>query len=635
MPTPVKILILAANPRKDLNLDREIRGLRNVIEKSHNRENFEVVDALAVRIEDLQELFLEHQPQIVHFCGHGSGNQGLVFDSEKGGEQVDTEALYELLKLSSETQPIQCILLNACYTEVQAEVFANYIDYVIGMEQEIQDRAAIAFSTGFYRALGYGRSINECYKYGCNAIQLLLGKSDLKEQQRKLAVEGGFKNVIIPEHLKPTLKTKKASDIIHPYVNTASSAQINEIQVEINKVLEQGKIIEYQDQNHNSEQEKKISSAPSQPEGIPDFLNHLLEDYFSKSSLKWSLCFTGEDQSRKLGELTGDLRNGFSGTGNGKQIPSGFSYWGLISTLAWESACSDQLYPVMKESSSSFSRRWNEISDENFAEQKYHYVSLGVGIGDKDNDILKCLYNRDNSVRYFPIDMSSTMLRLGVQNATKGIPLKGSNVLPIQIDFSFKSNIVELRQLLNEIDNNDPILFSLLGNTLANFQDDVELLKTLSKLMRNSDKLLLEVATTEELSEEAAAAAAKEYANAPSFKKFVTSALLEYTDLHIDPENVCYEGSIEPDSKALFVKILYRNLAKETISITLPDRETVDFKSGDTIRLLTTRKYTSTGISKVISDSNLRVIDSSTSLLGGRNQYGFGIDLILLTKESA
>ena len=55
----MKILILASNPRKDLNLDREIRDLKEVIKKSQNRQAFEVEDALAVKVEDLQELLFE------------------------------------------------------------------------------------------------------------------------------------------------------------------------------------------------------------------------------------------------------------------------------------------------------------------------------------------------------------------------------------------------------------------------------------------------------------------------------------------------------------------------------------------------------------------------------------------------
>lgn len=288
----------------------------------------------------------------------------------------------------------------------------------------------------------------------------------------------------------------------------------------------------------------------------------------------------------------------------------------------------------MKESISSFQNRWNKFSDREVIDQKYHYVSLGVGTGDKDNHILRRLYKHNNCIRYFPIDMSSMMLRTGVQKATNDIPLKGSHVLPIQIDFSFQNNINELRNLLDQIDNDFPILFSLLGNTLANFPEDTELLQILSRLMRNGDKLLLEVATTEDLSQQAAEQAAREYANASSFKRFVTSALLQYTDLHIDFDCVQFEGSIEPNGNAIFIKVFYRNSTGKTISVMLPDREHVDFQEGDTIRLLTTRKYTSKGINRILSDCKFRTNSRTSSRLIGRNKHGFGMDLILLSMET-
>lgn len=174
----MKILILASNPRKDLNLDREIRDLRGVIEKSRNREDFEVVDELAVRVGDLQELLFRNQPQIVHFCGHGSGEQGLVFESDMGREHlVRTDALSNLFRLFSNS--IECVLLNACYSEEQAGAIVDHINYVIGMNQEIRDDAAIAFSKGFYRALGYACSIEQSYEFGCNAIQLEISGSSV------------------------------------------------------------------------------------------------------------------------------------------------------------------------------------------------------------------------------------------------------------------------------------------------------------------------------------------------------------------------------------------------------------------------------------------------------------------------
>lgn len=75
------------------------------------------------------------------------------------------------------------MLLNACYSEIQANAIAKHIDYVIGMKKAIDDFAAITFAIGFYQALGAGRSIEEAYKCGCTLIRL--------------------RN--IPEHLTPVL----------------------------------------------------------------------------------------------------------------------------------------------------------------------------------------------------------------------------------------------------------------------------------------------------------------------------------------------------------------------------------------------------------------------------------------------
>ena len=209
----MKILILASNPRKDLNLDREIRDLKDVIEKSRNRQQFEVEDALAVRIGDLQDLLFSHRPQIVHFCGHGSGQQGLVFEGNDGEEQwVRAEALSDLFRLFSKN--VGCVLLNACYSEEQANAIVNHIDYVIGMNQEIRDDAAIAFAKGFYRALGYECSIEQAYEFGKNAIQLeISGSSKMRsvttEAQRKAEVVDAIQKIVIPEHLKPILRKKQ------------------------------------------------------------------------------------------------------------------------------------------------------------------------------------------------------------------------------------------------------------------------------------------------------------------------------------------------------------------------------------------------------------------------------------------
>jgi hypothetical protein len=48
--------------------------------------------------------------------------------------------------------------LNACDSAPQAEAIVSVIDCAVGMSDEIDDSAAIAFAAAFYEALGYGRS---------------------------------------------------------------------------------------------------------------------------------------------------------------------------------------------------------------------------------------------------------------------------------------------------------------------------------------------------------------------------------------------------------------------------------------------------------------------------------------------
>jgi hypothetical protein len=239
-----KILILAANPRKDLNLDREIRDLKQVIESSAHGENFQVVHEPAVRVSDLQNLFFKHRPQIVHFCGHGGGEQGLVFESDVGREhQVKTEALSELFRLFDDG--VECVLLNACYSEQQAQAIVEHIGYVIGMNQEIRDDAAIAFSKGFYRALGYACPVEEAFEFGRNAIQLEISgssvvRSGLSADTRKLNIADAITNVSIPEHLKPILKTNPKAATVDR-AQSLSQEKRSAIQLEIEQFIAEAK----------------------------------------------------------------------------------------------------------------------------------------------------------------------------------------------------------------------------------------------------------------------------------------------------------------------------------------------------------------------------------------------------------
>ncbi|HEY9872163.1 MAG TPA: restriction endonuclease [Candidatus Obscuribacterales bacterium] len=197
-----KILILAANPKTTsrLRLDEEVREIDDGLYRARHRDQFELVQRWAVRPRDIHRAMLEINPQIVHFAGHGAGEEGLIFEDETGQPKfVMQEALAGLFKLFADQ--VECVVLNGCYSQVQAEVIAQHIPYVIGMQQTIGDRAAIAFAVGFYDALGAGRPFEFAYKLGCNAIQM----------------EG------TPEHLTPILVSTKRPQSIE--IESSSSEQ--------------------------------------------------------------------------------------------------------------------------------------------------------------------------------------------------------------------------------------------------------------------------------------------------------------------------------------------------------------------------------------------------------------------------
>lgn len=167
---PVKtILVLAANPASTsrLRLDEEVREIDYVLK---HREQFRLVQKWAVRSRDFYRAILEYQPQIVHFFGHGTGVDGIVLEDETGQPApLEKEALSRLFKLFA-VKGVECVVLNACYSEEQAQAISQYIKYVIGMNQAIGDKAAIAFAVAFYDALGAGEEVQFAYNLGCAVL---------------------------------------------------------------------------------------------------------------------------------------------------------------------------------------------------------------------------------------------------------------------------------------------------------------------------------------------------------------------------------------------------------------------------------------------------------------------------------
>lgn len=169
----IKILFLAADPSDSvrLRLGQELRDIREKLQLSKHRDSFSLESRESVRTGDITQAIFDVDPQIVHFSGHGTSTGELCFEDILGKTKpVKPDALANLFKLVA--SQVSCVVLNACYSEVQAKSIAKHISFVIGMNQAIGNKAAIAFAVGFYKALGAGRPVQDAYEFACVEIQL-------------------------------------------------------------------------------------------------------------------------------------------------------------------------------------------------------------------------------------------------------------------------------------------------------------------------------------------------------------------------------------------------------------------------------------------------------------------------------
>ncbi|MCT7977950.1 CHAT domain-containing protein [Laspinema olomoucense] len=317
------ILILSVNPpgTTRLRLDREVREIQATLKRSKYRDSFQIVTEGAVRVDDLRRALLEYQPAIVHFSGHGVGTEGLVLENDAGQTQlVSNESLGNLFNLFQ--TKIECVLLNACYSEIQAQVIHQYIDYLIGMNQPIGDEAAIKFATGFYDALGAGEPYERCFEIGCASIALEgMDEADtpkLKARPRPYAFLG-------IKELEESAKIPPASPPVQPITPTETTTITDNRRIKIGKgnfteIKEgnnTGKIgRDYIVYNNNYSLGNPQSNLADAATELQKLLDHLGQSYSTETTLgKMQIAAEAVKQIENNPRLSAQIRSAIAQNG--------------------------------------------------------------------------------------------------------------------------------------------------------------------------------------------------------------------------------------------------------------------------------------------------------------------------------
>lgn len=190
LPRKIVVLFLAANPldQKQLRLDEEARSIAEMIRKAKHRDSVMFESCWAVRTMDILQALNEHTPAIVHFSGHGSDQDEIVFQDPNGNAKfVSKAAIVQIMMASSEN--IRLVFFNTCYSRNQAEAVVEHVEAAIGMKTSISDEAARVFVSQFYSAIGFGLSVKKAFD---QARALIMAEGIKEEDTPELFVHKGL-----------------------------------------------------------------------------------------------------------------------------------------------------------------------------------------------------------------------------------------------------------------------------------------------------------------------------------------------------------------------------------------------------------------------------------------------------------
>lgn len=173
LPKRINVLFLASNPRdqQQLSLDEEVRLIAEMIRKSEHRDAVKLESRWALRTLDLLQALNEIKPCVVHFSGHGSDQEEIVFQDDAGRSKfVSKEAIVRTMAATSDG--IQLVFFNTCYSNAQAEAVVECVPAAIGMKTSIGDQAARVFASQFYSAIGFGLSVRKAFDQAKAALML-------------------------------------------------------------------------------------------------------------------------------------------------------------------------------------------------------------------------------------------------------------------------------------------------------------------------------------------------------------------------------------------------------------------------------------------------------------------------------
>jgi len=163
-PTRSIVMLIGASPsdQATLLLSAEFDMINSAVRQGTHRDDIAIEQSQNTLASELVPDLVRSSPKLVHFSGHGRESGELIFEDPHGASAPLRPELLGAV-FSGFSDIIRCVVLNACWSESQADIIGAHIPVVVGMSTQVSDLAALNFSSTFYLAIGEGKSVSEAF----------------------------------------------------------------------------------------------------------------------------------------------------------------------------------------------------------------------------------------------------------------------------------------------------------------------------------------------------------------------------------------------------------------------------------------------------------------------------------------
>ena len=174
VPTPIKVLVAAFNPRQDLQIEAEIAGIKAGLDELENVGRVEVISLPNANLVSLQKALDDQKPHVLHFIGHGE--QGKLLLTAPNGQEalVPVDYIRSMIRIAA-TESLKVVVLNACHTAapdmkaderastlgVAQAILREGVPAVVAMQTVLPDKMAQKFAYKLYDQLAQGSALDE------------------------------------------------------------------------------------------------------------------------------------------------------------------------------------------------------------------------------------------------------------------------------------------------------------------------------------------------------------------------------------------------------------------------------------------------------------------------------------------